>query len=100
MSSQLCEQLFRATRSMTSTYSTVVNYSMLEILNRLNRIHYLEDVKTELQGQFTFPRSNTDTEQLPTTFQPMTDEDIEITVLKAQKDSVSDAERVGVTDVI
>ncbi|CAH1106806.1 unnamed protein product [Psylliodes chrysocephalus] len=97
MSSQPCEQLFRATRSITSTYSTVVNYSMLEILNRLNRIHYLEDVKTELQGQFTFPRTNTDTEQLSTTFQPMTDEDIEMTVLKAQQDAVSDAECMGVT---
>lgn len=37
-SSQPCEKMFRKLRSLTSTYSTVVNFSVLEVLRRLNRI--------------------------------------------------------------
>lgn len=48
MSSQPCEKTFRAIRSMTSTFSTIVNYSMLDILHRLHRIQMLNDVMCDL----------------------------------------------------
>lgn len=32
--SQLCEKLFRATRSLTSTFPTVVNFSTYEIIGK------------------------------------------------------------------
>ncbi|XP_031332934.1 uncharacterized protein LOC116163219, partial [Photinus pyralis] len=96
MSSQPCEQLFRATRSMTSTYSTVVNYSMLEILHRLNRIHYLEDAKHELQGNFNFPKRMRVSTTTETYYEPMTDCDIEAVVLKSQKDAIHTAEKMGI----
>jgi len=47
-SSQTCEELFRTTRSMTSTYSTVVNFSMNDILKRLTRIELLNSVQNDL----------------------------------------------------
>ena len=47
-SSQPCEKIFRQTRSMTSTFSTVVNYSFMDILRRLNRIQILNDISTDL----------------------------------------------------
>lgn len=37
-SSQTCEQFFRATRSLSTTFSTVVNFSMKDIISRLKRI--------------------------------------------------------------
>lgn len=61
-SSQACEQLFRTTRSMTSTYSTVVNFSLKDILHRLSRIEVLNCIQNDLQNQtaetenFNFPR--------------------------------------------
>lgn len=47
-SSQTCEELFRTTRSMTSTYSTVVNFSMNDILKRLTGIELLNSVQNDL----------------------------------------------------
>lgn len=48
MSSQPCERTFRATRSLTSTFSTIVNFSMLEILYRINKIQTINDIMSEL----------------------------------------------------
>jgi hypothetical protein len=55
-SSQPCEKLFRSTRSMTTTYSTVVNYSILDIIHRLNRIQVLQNITVDLQDKIHFPR--------------------------------------------
>lgn len=62
MSSQPCEQTFRTSRSMTITQSTVVNFSMLKILGRLNRIQFMQDVKCELN--FNFARTSCNRESL------------------------------------
>lgn len=47
-SSQLCEKKFRETRAMSSIFSTMVNYSLLEILRRLRRIQALNEISTDL----------------------------------------------------
>ena len=39
LGSQSCEKIFRAARSMTPTFSTVLNFGMLSLLQRLHRIH-------------------------------------------------------------
>lgn len=43
-SSQPCEKFFRQLRSMTSTYSTIVNFDMSEILRRVNRVQIINDI--------------------------------------------------------
>lgn len=48
MSSQPCEKIFRQTRAMTTTYSTKVNFSILDLLRRLNRIEALGKITTDL----------------------------------------------------
>lgn len=55
-SSQTCESFFRQIRSMSSTYSTVVNCSMLEILHRLRRIQLQIDIITQESNKVIFPR--------------------------------------------
>ena len=49
-SSQTCEQFFRATRSLTTTFSTVVNFSMKGIISRLKHIETINTIKTELKN--------------------------------------------------
>lgn len=56
-SSQPCESLFRQVRSYTSTYSTVANCSVKEILGRLTRIQLQADIAVNYSEDFTFPRS-------------------------------------------
>lgn len=47
-SSQPCEKTFRQIRSMTSTFSTIVNFNLLSILRRLNRLQILSEISTDL----------------------------------------------------
>lgn len=47
-SSQPCEKVFRETRSMTSTFSTVVNFSLYDITKRLTRIQALNEISYDL----------------------------------------------------
>lgn len=47
-SSQPCESIFRKIRSMTSTFSTIVNFNLISILRRLNRLQILNEISTDL----------------------------------------------------
>ncbi|CAG9822811.1 unnamed protein product [Phaedon cochleariae] len=55
-SSQPCEKIFRQTRSMTSTFSTIVNFSLTDILGRLSRIQTLNEISTDLGSTYCFPK--------------------------------------------
>lgn len=55
--SQGCEEFFRSARSMTSTHSTVVNFSVLEFQHRIKRIDFLNESKCKLNSDFVFTRS-------------------------------------------
>ncbi|KAL4148246.1 hypothetical protein QTP88_002527 [Uroleucon formosanum] len=46
--SQACKEIFRTARSMTSTYSTMINFSMNDILKRLTRIQLLNSIQNDL----------------------------------------------------
>jgi len=57
LGSQPCEQLFRATRNMSSVYSTMINFSMLGLLRRLHRIHIQSILEAEgEENGIVFPR--------------------------------------------
>lgn len=54
--SQQCESIFRQIRSMSSTYSTVTNSSLLEIIQKLSKIELQNEIShIKLKG-FNFPR--------------------------------------------
>ena len=60
-SSQTCESFFRALRSMGSTYSTIVNFSILEVLHKIMRIQLQSEI-TNINNEhddtnFRFPRT-------------------------------------------
>ena len=53
--SQGCEQVFRLLRSMTPTFSTVVNFSMKGVLERAHKLNFLASV--EASEDIIFPRA-------------------------------------------
>ena len=53
---QCCETTFRAARSMSSIYSTVINFGMLGLLRRLHRLQIQLKIQAETQGEICFPR--------------------------------------------
>lgn len=60
-SSQPCEALFRQVRSFTTTYSTVANCSVKEILGRMTKIQLQSDIALHNSEEFVFPRIGTAT---------------------------------------
>lgn len=54
--SQPCESTFRQIRSFTSTYSTVANCTVKEILGRLSKIQLQNDISSDTNSQFIYPR--------------------------------------------
>ena len=49
LGSQACEQTFRAARSMTGTFSTVINFTLLGFLHRLHRLQIQLELESETQ---------------------------------------------------
>ena len=52
--SQACEQMFRLLRSMSGTFSTIVNFSLKGILERINELNYVASI--ECTEEIIFPR--------------------------------------------
>ena len=44
--SQSCEQLFQLLQSMTSIFSTVINFTMKGIMKRIHRLNYLSSIES------------------------------------------------------
>jgi len=49
LASQCCEKVFRAARSMSSIYSTIINFGMLGLLQRLHRLHFQGILESEAE---------------------------------------------------
>ena len=59
MGSQSCEKIFRALRSMSGTFSTMINFSMLGLLQRLHKLDILEELQSVTEKEhhkIAFPR--------------------------------------------
>ena len=54
--SQSCEKIFRTLHGMTGTFSTMVNFSMLGLLQRLHKLDILEELQSEETHKIVFPR--------------------------------------------
>lgn len=52
--SQACEQLFRLLRSMTPTFSTIVNFSLKGIMDKIHKLQYVS--ASECDDNIIFPR--------------------------------------------
>lgn len=50
MSSQPCEEFYRYIRSLSTSCSTVVNCSMKEVMDRINRIQLMDEISSDQDG--------------------------------------------------
>ncbi|XP_062714505.1 uncharacterized protein LOC134291151 isoform X2 [Aedes albopictus] len=82
--SQTCEAAFRDTRSLTSTASTVVNFTIQGFESRLNRIQMKRDIMARQQASLNFPRSKSESVDESPTVLPNED-DISRTVEEAMR---------------
>ena len=97
-SSQPCEQIFRATRSMTSTFSTIVNFSLLGIMNRLAKIEKLTSIINDLKNTHIFPREQSSRQGQGKQTKPIfpTDEEIESICINALQEVLMDQKKIGI----
>ena len=57
LGSQSCEKIFRAARSMTSTFSTIINFGMLGLLRRLHRLQIQSTLQSEsAENEIIYPQ--------------------------------------------
>ena len=53
--SQGCEQMFRHLRSMTPIFSTIINFTLRGMLERIHKINYLSNMESD--NEIQFPRA-------------------------------------------
>lgn len=97
MSSQPCEKLFRAARSMSSTYSTIINFSIKDLLYKVSRIHTINNIIGEMKGDFVFPRELKKRRDFETSInkEEIVSVDVEAVVERALKDAKKDVILLG-----
>ncbi|KAB0792791.1 hypothetical protein PPYR_14750 [Photinus pyralis] len=91
-SSQPSEKMFRSLRSMTSTFSTIVNFNILEVMGRIHRLQLLNNITKELEPTYKFPREahkKMGHDEIISLKFP-SDQEIEQTVMQAKEDVVRD----------
>jgi hypothetical protein len=91
--SQHCENFFRYLRSMTSTMCTVVNFSLLDLMNRIRRIDLEQELSSELRDTFAMPEKEHDAK--PVSVVP-SEEEMAIFVEKARSEAIDDLKKVGI----
>lgn len=103
LGSQACEQTFRAARSMTSTFSTIINFSMLGFLRRLHRLQIQMMLESEIQETgIKYPRVIAHEKKVGyekmkeiSDLKCITDEDIITTINEANKEAINAITELG-----
>lgn len=93
--SQPCETLFRQARSFSSMYSNKVNFTMLEFINRMNKIQLQADIINDYSTQIHFPRFEKKVNAAPTPVQKLTKTQIIELIEKARLDLTRDIQCMG-----
>lgn len=95
-SSQVCESLFRALRSLSSTFSTIVNCTIKETLERINKIQLQKDIEHAQSAQFVFPKNLEKVKRICHEYVELpTKEQIINTVEDSKRKAITDARSLG-----
>lgn len=94
-SSQPCESFFRKIRSFTSTYSTVANCSIKEIIGRINKIQLQGDIS--YRSDYQYPRSDNLSHAVENEYILPTLKDIMKRIERSKKDAYMFARQIGLT---
>lgn len=95
--SQNCERSFRQFRSMGTVDFTKINFSLYELLHMIGRIEVLNDIAyIKLANEpINFPNKRTGK---TVTYALPTDNEIDVTLLKAKEEAINDARSFGMTE--
>ena len=104
LGSQPCEQTFRAARSMTGTFSTIINVSMYGLLNRLHRLQIQLQLESKMdETGIYYPRvighirkTGFSADAMLANFKAISNEDICVAVQSATADAISTLENLGI----
>lgn len=91
--SQACEGFFRQIRSFTSTYSTVANCSVKEIIGRINRIQLQRDIS--FRSDFKYPRASSSVLKIGNEFELPTETQIIECIERSKKSAIASAVEIG-----
>lgn len=99
--SQPCESTFRQVRSFTSTFSTVVNFNMLDIIHKIKKIELQNYIIRASKDKIKFPRfekkvSIADCSKEQYQFEGLTQAAIVVEIEKARKAVINDLENLGI----
>ena len=97
--SQACEELFRLLRSMTSVFSTIINFTMRGIMSRINKLNLLSS--TECSEDVIFPRVQRRLLQLKeeserTFLLPSSIDNIYNTIIEAKDEAIAQTKACGI----
>ena len=106
LGSQSCEKVFRTARSMTSTFSTVINFSILGLLRRLHRMEIQLKLESEDKNGIIYPRveehrkKDGHSKQWEYNLTQITDKQINEAVEKGKTKAKTAIEELGMSDVL
>lgn len=96
--SQQCEALFRQIRSFSSTYSTVANCSVKEILGRISKIQLQSDTTNNISSCFNFPRLKSSfADRYNIKIEMPTNKEISDEIAKCQKAAIKKSIQIGLS---
>lgn len=95
MNSQICEKLFRILRSNTSNLSTMLNFSPLELLERLKKIQLQAELINDFQHIFNFGQNLTDERTQHFIEEMPLDKELEKTISQASREATKVAQNLG-----
>lgn len=96
--SQQCESYFRQIRSFTTTYSTVANCSVKEILERVSKIQLQNEISYNNSSNYKFPRLGTQTNNGLQSSDLPTMQEIHDTIQKCKINATQDAVKLGLIE--
>ena len=99
LGSQSCEKAFRACRSMSSTFSTIINFGMLGLLRRLHRMQIQMTLEAQNNG-IRYPVNDKQGSITEHDLSKITFEDIENSVLQGKRRAQEAMEDLGIKSEI
>lgn len=98
LGSQPCESLFRQCRSFTTTYSTVANCTVKEMLERISKIELQNNISSETGKIYSFPRIGQRQTDCVKVFELPSSIDIQNEIQKAKNNALNDAVSIGLVN--
>jgi hypothetical protein len=96
MNSQICEKLFRILRSNTTVLSTILNFSPLEVLERMRKIQLQSELINDFKHIFEFEKNLVDREFKFIEEDMPSDDTLENTIKNAFDEACLTAKKLGI----